>query len=126
MATLAPRRARSSAVAAPTPVDDPVTTKTRSSAMRLHFRLVGERIARRALLDDVLQAQLDGAEELRMGDDVEAVLAHSLERLLRHLRGAQLAGGDRLLRLLAGEDLRLRRRCAVHQIGGPVPLGIAD
>src|SRR4051812_5687916 len=125
MATRAPRRASSNAVAAPTPLDDPVTMKTRSSAMRLHFRLVGERVARRALLDDVAEAQFDGEEELRVRDDVKAVLAHRLEGLLRHLRGGQLAGRNRLVRLLAREDLRLRRRRAVDQIGRAVALGIA-
>src|SRR3954447_7544094 len=126
MATAAPRRASSNAVAAPTPVDDPVTMKTGSSAMRLRFRLVGERVAGRALLDDVAEAQFDREEELRMRDDVEAVLAHRLEGLLRHLRGGQLARRDRLVRLLAREDLRLRRWRAVDQIGGPVAVGVPD
>src|SRR3954463_2852619 len=100
--------------------------KTGSSAMRLRFRLVGERGAGRALLDDVAEAQFDRQEELRMGDDVEAVLAYRLEGLLRLLRGGQLARRDRLVGLLAREDLRVGRRRAVDQIGGPVAVGVPD
>src|SRR5215472_1894505 len=70
-----------------------------------HLGLEGKGVARIALRADVLQAQLDGGEHLRVGDDVEAALSHGLERHPGDLGGAQSAGADGFLGALPRGDL---------------------
>src|ERR1035437_3773226 len=50
------------------------------------------RAGRIALLQDVFHAPLDRGLDLRMGENVEALVAHRLVHLLRHVRGGEFPG----------------------------------
>src|SRR5450830_1082930 len=50
------------------------------------------RIGRIALLQDVFHAPLDGGLDLRVGENVEALVAHCLIHFLRYVRGAEFSG----------------------------------
>src|SRR3972149_11633142 len=67
-----------------------------------HGRLRGprserERVARIGAAQDVLHARLHRAHYLRMGEDVETLVAHRLEYPLRDIRGGEPAALDGFL-----------------------------
>src|SRR5215831_13604617 len=76
-------------------------------------------ISRRRAGERGFEAFADRRHDLRVREDVEAVGTHGIERHLRDLRRADLAGGDGLLRTGTRHFLRFGRLARVAKIGGP-------
>ena len=82
------------------------------------FGPVRLRVGRVARLQGVVHAQLQAGQRLRVAVNVEVLLAHRLEHLLRHDRRIDLAATDRACRHRHAELLAARRRRAVRISNG--------
>src|SRR5437763_9615508 len=101
-----------------------VTCSLFDAAASWASRLRAEKVGRRsAALEDVLHAPLDRRLHVRVGEDVEAILADGVEDVARHL-GRRQSGGEEGPEHLATHLGHARVGVLVGELGRAVAVGL--